>query len=344
MGTNSEDIELFLSDYFAGCLNAEEVREVEAWRDASEGNMRIYRQAKRLSESFDLLTEMKQYNAEKALNKVNGRIEHHRSFFFYWQRVAAVLILPVLFFAVWNYMGAFSKKSNLLAVTWQTIKTPPGVKSNLKLPDGTMVWLNSNTEITYPSAFVSKYRKVKVVGEAFFDVAKDKKHPFIVNLGNVSVQAVGTRFNIINYKDDSRNSVVLESGKVNLLNETLRKDKKVAEMTPGQIALFDKKETKITITNVNTSKYSSWIDGRLIFEEDSMNEVVNKLNHWFNVNIEIRDPEINTYVYTATFQNESLEQILKLLKLSAPINYQIISGKISKVGISSKERIILTKR
>ncbi len=344
MEINSEDMELFLSDYFAGRLDAEKVREVEAWRDVSEGNLRIYRQAKRLSESIDLLNEMKLYDAEKALNKVNGRIEQHHSFFFYWQRIAAVLILPILFFAIWNYMEPFSKKANLLAVTWQTIKTPPGVKSTLRLPDGTTVWLNSNTEITYPSAFVSKFRKVKVVGEAFFDVAKDKLHPFIVNLGKISVQAVGTRFNIINYKDDPRNSVVLESGKVNLLNETLRKEKKIAEMTPGQIALFDKKETKITITSVNTNKYSSWIDGRLIFEEDSMDEVVNKLNHWFNVNIEIRDPEINTYVYTATFQNESLEQILDLLKLSAPIDYRIIPGRVQKGQASSKERIILMKK
>ena len=341
------DYDELLASYFSGILTESEEKELEDWKEASEENLAIFKNAEKVWKSINLLQEMRGYNVSKALLNVHSKTElssgrYQKGFLFYWQRIAAILLLPLLISGIVYFMQAKHTSSN--TVVWQTIFTPPGVKSHVKLPDGTFVWLNSGTSLNYPSSFSDGTRNVKLLGEAFFDVAKDEKHPFIVDLGKINIEVVGTKFNAINYEQEGQTEVVLTSGKVKLFENHKNRSRLVSEMVPGQQAIYIKEENTISLKDVDTGKYTSWIDGKLIFRDDPMDDVVRKLNRWFNVQIEISDPDIGSYIYTATFQNKTIEQILSLIKRTSPVEYTIIPGKQLNDGSFEKQQIILRKR
>jgi len=341
------DYDELLPSYFSGTLTEAEKREMEDWKGASEENQSVFKNAEKVWQSLNLLQEMRSYNMPQALTKVHGKTEQapartQKGFLFYWQRIAAILILPILIGGAIYFTQAKHIAGNL--VVWQTITTPPGVKSRAQLPDGTIVWLNSGTNLSYPSSFFDHKRNVKLSGEAFFDVAKDEKHPFLVDLGKINIEVVGTKFNAINYEREGRTEVVLASGKVKLFEKIENENRLVSEMKPGQQAIFHHSENTISLNAVETGKYTSWIDGKLIFRDDPMDEVVRKLNRWFNVQIEIADPGIGSYIYTATFRNETVEQILNLIKRTSPVEYTIIPGKRLNDGSFEKQQIIIRKR
>jgi transmembrane sensor len=339
----TEHFETLLPSYFSGKLSPEEKQTVEDWKNASKENGLIFKNAEKIWKGLDLLQEMRTYDISQALLKVNNKIgQQHlnkHSFLFYWQRIAAVLLLPFLILAgTYLFLDNQSKKDDLI---WQTISTPPGVKSQTQLPDGTKVWLNSESSLCYPSSFAGGERNIKLTGEAYFEVAKDKRHPFHVDLGKIGIEVVGTAFNVIHYENEKQTEVVLTSGKIKLLEQKGNKRRTVTEMEPGEKAMYTESSDKISIQRVDTEKYTSWIHGRLFFRDDAMSEVVRRLNRWFNVEIEIPDPEIAQYVYTATFSDETIEQILDLFKKTSPIEYKIIPYKRMNNGSFIKQRIIL---
>jgi ferric-dicitrate binding protein FerR (iron transport regulator) len=115
-------------------------------------------------------------------------------------------------------------------------------------------------------------------------------------------------------------------------------------MHPGQRALYDKENQKVITQAVDVDKYIAWRDGNLIFRDDAMEDVVKRLSRWFNVEIVINDPEINNYIYKATFKNENLVQVLNLLKLSAPIDYRVTDRKLLPDGNFTKQKVFLMKK
>jgi len=336
-----------LATYFSGKITGEERQAVDEWKEASDENRIIFKNAEKVWQSLNLLQEMRQYNTDQALSKINIKLGQtnrniQKSFLFYWQRVAAILLLPLLILG--GIYFSLNNRTPNDAIVWQTITTPSGVKSQAQLPDGTMVWLNSGSTLHYPSSFTNKERNVKLSGEAFFEVVKDEQHPFHVNLGKISIEVLGTTFNVINYANEDQTEIILTSGKVRLLGQQKDTKQLIAEMQPGQKAVYLKASNKLSMQKVDTDKYTSWIDGQLIFRDDAMDEVIRRLDRWFNVEIEMADQEIAQYVYTATFKDETIEQILALLRRTAPIEYIIIPGK--RLGDESfeKQKIILKKR
>lgn len=345
--TEHLDYDELLSSYFSGTLTEVQRKELEEWKAASEENRLIFKDAEKVWLSLEMLKEMKGYDMPQALSNVHKKMEQssghsRKTILIYWQRIAAVLLLPLLIGMTIYYIKVKNASGN--AVVWQTISTPPGVKSQVQLPDGTVVWLNSGTKLSYPSVFSDHNRDVKLMGEAFFDVAKDEKHPFIVDLGKINIEVVGTTFNAINYEQEGQTEVVLASGKVKLYEKQENKIQLISQMTPGQQAIYLNADNTISLKDVDTQKYTSWIDGKLIFRDDPMDEVIRKLDRWFNVQIEIADPNIGAYIYTATFQNESIEQVMRLIERTSPIKYTIIPGKKLIDGSFEKQRIIITKR
>lgn len=340
------DYETLLISYFSGRLKDEEKQLIEEWKNSSEENLLIFKNSEKVWKSVNLLQEMRTYNTGQALLSVNNKIGHQplnkHGLLFYWQRIAAVLLLPILILGgIYLFPGGQQKKDHLV---WQTISTPPGVKSRAQLPDGTKVWLNSETSLRYPSSFASNERNVKLTGEAYFEVAKDKCRPFRVDLGKIGIEVVGTTFNVIHYENEKQTEVILTSGKIKLLELNGNKTHSATEMDPGQKAIYRESDRNLSLQQVDTEKYTSWIDGRLIFRDDKMIEVIKKLNRWFNVKIEIADPEIAQYIYTATFKDETIEQILYLIKRTSPIEYTITPGERLDDGSFEKQKIILNKR
>jgi transmembrane sensor len=341
------DYDKLLGDYFSGKLNADGRKHVEDWINASEENRAVFLNAEKVWHALNLLEEMKKYDAGKALEKVHdkiGEISHRnkKRFLFYWQRIAAVLLIPLLIATLGIYFFR-TTKTPTNPIVWQTISTPNGVRSQIQLPDGTTVWLNSGSKLTYPSIFSANERTVQLAGEAYFEIAKNEQKPFYVDLGKVGIAVTGTTFNVAHYSDEKQTEVVLTSGKVKLVEQEGNKRLDIVEMKPGEKAVYEESSRKITLVQTDTEKHTSWINGYLIFRDDVMTEVVKKLSRQFNVDIEIADPEIAQYVYTATFKDETLEQILFLLQKTSPISYTIQPAKQLNNGSFEAQKIILKK-
>lgn len=265
-----------------------------------------------------------------------------KKFFTIFTRVAAIFILPLLVYSV--YLTSKTKPAETHQIVWQTVKTPAGMQTDFLLPDGSHVWLNSGTVFKYPVSFVGNTRRVELVGEAYFDVIKDASHPFLVKAGKMNVEVKGTRFNLINYTDEKFSKLILESGSVRLFSGDYEERKTIMNIKPGELAVLDDISNQLSVSKVDVEKYTAWKDGLLIFRDDQMGEVVRKLNRWFNVEIILQSPELKGYVYTATYRDETLPQILELLKISAPIKYSITERKRLDDNSYSKRKIVITKR
>ncbi len=262
-----------------------------------------------------------------------------------FSKVAAVLILPLLVYSIYLTTRTFRTNSvETNQVVWQTVKTPVGMQTDFLLPDSSHVWLSSGSVFKYSMPFTHNSRQVELTGEAFFDVSKDSLHPFIVKAGKMNIAVKGTRFNVINYPDETYTELILESGSVRLFSGCYEDNKTIREIKPGQLVVFDNTLNDMSVSKVDVEKYTSWKEGILIFRDDKMDEVVRKLNRWFNVEIVLQSVELKEYVYTATYRDETLSQILELLKISAPIKYSITERERLPDNSYTKRKIVITKR
>ncbi len=339
--------EELLPSYFKGVLDKDEREKVEMWKETSKVNRQIFADSLKAWEAIEHLRRMKKYSAQKALGKVNHRIEKNKSLklFTFLQKVAAVLILPLLVVTFYFATKTPTTKVVNSNIAWNTLKTPAGLRSEFLLPDSTKVYLNSKTTLSYPVVFTGSSRNVKLIGEAYFEVAQNKKQPFIVNTGKINIEVTGTEFKASNYPDENLTEIVLASGKINLFQGEYSKEWKIIRsMVPGEKATYSNNEDKIYFEKVDVDKYISWKDGILMFRDDSMQDVVRRLSRWFNVDINLTGNKLKDYVYTATFQDESLLQILDLLKMSAPIDYSIKPRKRKSDNTFSKMEIEIVEK
>ena len=340
------EIEELLPGYLSGDLPHDDRAKIDEWRKASRDNEALYCEFLKAWEALPLLNEMEQFNSFKALKKVNTRLNSGSAG---WigviQRVAAIMLLPVFVYTGYLTVQRISdKKTNKENVVMQTVTSRQGMVTNFSLADGTKVWLNSGSELCFPSRFDKDSREVELRGEAFFQVTKNEKLPFRVNTKDLKIDVLGTSFNVISYTDEYQSEVILVEGKVRLSEGTGYNEKEIGTMYSGQRTIFSGEPGNIKIEDVEVDKYIAWRDGNLIFRDDPMEDVIRRLGRWFNVTIIVNDPEIKSYVYTATFRNENLEQVLRLLKLSAPIDYRMIESKLLSNNEFSKRKIYLMKK
>ena len=285
------------------------------------------------------LDEEKDLKKTVVLKKSVGKV------FTLFSRVAAILILPLLIYSLYLSFEKFKTGSSAAGrLVWQTVKTPAGMQTDFVLPDGSHIWLNSGSVLSYPLPFVQEKREVTLTGEAFFDVTRDNAHPFVVNAGKMNIEVKGTRFNVLNYTDEKITELILESGSVHLIYVDYKGNKVETQIKPGEHATLDNTRNLLSVNKVDVSKYTAWKEGMLIFRDDQMDEVVRKLNRWFNVEIILQSPELKDYVYTATYRDETLPQILELLKISAPVKYLITDRKRLPDNSYTKRKITITKR
>jgi ferric-dicitrate binding protein FerR (iron transport regulator) len=251
-------------------------------------------------------------------------------------RIAGVIILPIaIFIGIQMHREASLKKD-----AWVEIKSPEWARVQFSLPDGTTGWLNSNSSVKYNENFIAD-RHVTLKGEAFFDVFKDKKNPFIVTANEIAVKVLGTRFNIASYENEKTIEVVLEEGKLVFYDNA---KKNSYTMKPNDLVIYDKSDKDFITEVVQSKKYVSWKDGILIFRNDPLDVVANKLERWFNIEVVNNVSLAKDIRLRATFNDESLEDVLNLLKLSLPIDYRVENRGINPAGTYLKKKVILIPR
>lgn len=259
-----------------------------------------------------------------------------------FSKVAAILLLPLLVALYFGWMQRDTDNRSMLT----TVSVPLGARSRITLPDGSEVMLNSGSELTYPMSFKKRdHRLVTLSGEGFFKVLEDKNQPFIVRMNDMDLKVTGTSFNARAYNDETNVTVVLVSGSVRLGEMAGEKQfTDLATLRPNDVFTFNKttKRNRVHYSN-DLTKYIAWTRGRTVFDNDEIQVVIDKLEKLYNVDVIVKDPEILVYRLTATFTNESLERALRILSLSSPINYQLLSGSNEEAGIFEKRTLILRK-
>ncbi|MBF4484908.1 FecR family protein [Flavobacterium sp. CSZ] len=229
-----------------------------------------------------------------------------------------------------NRLVYFNTDSNSnTKLVYNTLKIPYGKKFEVQLSDGTIVYLNAGTSLRYPVQFVkNQSRQVYLTGEAFFEVSKDKAHPFTVNAQEVNVEVLGTKFNVNSYVEDASTNVVLVEGKVSLY-----KDKKTAEnqvyLTPGLKGSNVKGQQKITTEIVNTDYYTAWVKGSLVFKNASFDAIIKTLERHYNVTFINENKALGKEIFNARFDNEPIEVVLKYFNDSYAIDYKINEDQIT---------------
>ena len=220
--------------------------------------------------------------------------------------------------------GLVYKAGSGAQVVYNTMTTPRARQYNLELSDGTKVWLNASSSITFPTSFAANERKVTLTGEAYFEVTKDKKRPFRVSVNDMQVNVLGTHFNINAYDDEATVNTTLLEGSV-LLAE---KDKKVL-LKPGQQAQKQKAGAIVVNDNVNIEEVMGWKNGVFYFENASLQKVLRQLSRWYDVDV-VYEKGIPSRMFEGEIQrNLQLSQVLKILEKNK-VHFKI-DGKILRV-------------
>jgi transmembrane sensor len=347
MKNGYRELEELLPGYLSGELPDKDREMIDEWRIQSQENEDIFQESLNAWEAIPLLHEMEQFNSFETLKKINMRLSKQETTI-WWipvQRIAAILLLPLLVYSGFiSVRNASLKKQQEEHVVMQTISSRQGMVTKFDLADGTKVWLNSGSTLQFPNSFIGDLREVKLTGEAFFTVAKNEKQPFRVHAKELNIEVLGTSFNVVSYNDEQQAEVVLVEGKVKLSTENDQIEKNIGVMQPGQRAVYKEDTRKVEAQKVNVEKYIAWRDGNLVFRDDKMEDVAKRLSRWYNVEFVINDPEIKSYAYKATFRNETLSQVLDLLKISAPIDFRITENKLLPNGEYTKQKVYLMKK
>ncbi len=312
-----------LISYIKGEIySSEEISQILDWIELSAENQEQYNRLKNLW----VITGLDQSpDAEVPVffhpgKKVPMRSTIIRSFLKY----AAVFILAFILGYGSLYFISKDQPSQYSGL-YNTIDVPRGQRSQITLYDGTKVWINSGTILKYPVTFSKDTREVYVQGEAYFDVAKDKEHPFIVNAGQLKIKVLGTRFNVCAYPEDENSYTTLEEGSVNAINTG---NGEQLTLKPGEQVTFNPETNNLKYQEVNTELYTSWKENLLRFDEATFEELIIKMERWYGINITI-DPSVDRNErYTMTIKTESLREMLLLISKTTQIKYEINGNSV----------------
>ena len=242
-----------------------------------------------------------------------------------WKVAASVaIILSIGFGSLWG-LQHFSNQSGTANIR---IESPAGEKSKVVLADGSMVWLNSQTTLYYNA---SEPRKVILEGEAYFEIAKDREHPFqVTTASGLKVMVLGTKFNLRSFANENQVETTLEEGEVMITGVDAERP---VRLEPGQQASFDIRNKQFHIKNVSPDIYSVWKNNELRFTDTSFRDLVLRIERWYGIKVDL-DPSISaTNRFTMTIKTESLRELLTMMQLTSKFAYEI-NGE--EVTISNK--------
>ncbi|QNK62438.1 FecR family protein [Pedobacter sp. PAMC26386] len=335
-----------LSEKLSGEISADDdqgfmamLAENEDYRREYESLTAYFQQQNRPYENIDVIFQQikQRINTVGAEPKPIFNSKSANQSFNQWYRIAAIFIFGLCTFFAYQFFHKKNIENPDLAITWKKSATPGRQTSTLILADGSKVTLNAVSEIKYPATFHGQTREVYLSGEAFFDVAKDHQHPFIVHTKNISIKVLGTAFDVKSYPNEHATETTLLRGKVEI---TLNK-------RPAKQILLNPAE-KFTLTHaaesssehLNGDIYSitpityykgdknaipeiSWMNNKLLFRNEPFSQLSLRLSRWYGVNFIFKSAELKDYKFTGEFEKESLTAALKALQFITPFEYKI---------------------
>lgn len=235
-----------------------------------------------------------------------------------WQFAACFLLLVGL--GTTYYLNHVASNSHQAALIYKTVRTLKGQKLQVKLSDGTLVWLNSESVLRFPESFKGNLRTLQFSGEAYFDVAKDPSKPFIIHTAKTKVKVLGTRFNLRALAAEKATSVVVEEGKVKFIGQP---GKQETILTANRRGIFEVSPVPVMMAQgVSAGQYIAWKNNELLLDNLTIEEVAQTLERWYDVDIKINRADLAQERYTGDFKNPTLKQVLESMSFAVKFNYR----------------------
>lgn len=283
--------------FFEGNASIQEEKQVREWMEASFENRHAFFKERKIFDAMTLLTEEDNESHTHKLSVFKG------NWFRKLVEMAAVIAITV---GITVFYQQSSDKRHLLAI--QKIAVPAGQRINLELSDGTVVWLNSRTKIEYPALFAGNDRRVKLDGEAYFEVAKNAHKPFIVETGKGNIEVLGTKFNVEAYSEDQTFTTALMEGAVRVIRE-----KRQYKLHSNQLAYLE--NGKMHITPIKDFSLYRWREGLICFKNESFPNIIKKFEKYYGVDIKIENKAVANYHCTGKFrQSDGVLYALRVLQ------------------------------
>lgn len=286
--------------FFEGSTTIEEEKKIRAWIESSPDHLKELFNERKIFDTTALLAVPEPITSRKE--------KRDNSLFFFpvWLKIAAAIVVTLL--TTLFYQNQMLKKEQL---AMQTITVPTGQRVNLILSDGTSVWLNSRTTMTYPVVFGKKTREVKINGEAFFDVAKNKKTPFIVYTKNSELEVLGTKFNVADYGKECSFSASLMEGSIKIYNAN--KKGNTLTLSPNTMVSFC--GDSLVKKEIKDFAHYRWKEGLICFKEMSFANVMKELEKCYGIKIVIENKKVLKYMLTGKFrQVDGINYALNVLQ------------------------------
>ncbi len=357
---NQQQIDDLIIRFFSNETSFDENQIIGAWINESEANHKYFESFRNLwlaSAQVAIPTKFKKPIAVTPTASISNFSK--RNYFIEFSKVAAIFVFAFLTGAIGYRFLADSKKSQCNNFKPVTIESSRGAMSVVVLPDGTRVWLNSGSKLLYDKEYNENQRMVTLVGEAYFDVITNPSKPFVVRAGKLAIKAMGTSFNVKAYPEDYSVVTTLVKGKVIIEGKDNNNKDFAVWMQPKQtLTYFENKKDFIAIKKdpakanviftqneksnqivmeelsiikvkkVKTELYTSWRDANWVIEKQNLYNLARQLERRYSVVIDLRSENIKNFHFSGTIQNETIEQIMEIMRNTMPLKFSMEKGKI----------------
>ena len=335
MEEENKHIDELIANYLTEGLDKNALDELKTWIAASAENQQYFICQREIWFSAVSREAASVYDKDKAFENFRNRVESQKeiqstsrrgfSLSALW-RYAAVVAIIIAVGCISYWQGEVNVKDTFADIS---VEAPLGSKTKLYLPDGTLVWLNAGSRMTYSQGFGVDNRKVELEGEGYFEVKRNEKIPFFVKTKDLQLQVLGTKFNFRDYPEDHEVVVSLLEGKVGLNN--LLREEKEAVLPPDERAVLNKANGLLTVESVTASNASQWTDGYLFFDEELLPDIAKELERSYNVKIHIANDSLKTFRFYGNFvrREQNIQEVLEALASTEKMQYKIEERNIT---------------
>lgn len=335
MEEENKHIDELIANYLTEGLDKNALDELKTWIAASAENQQYFIRQREIWFSAVSREAASVYDKDKAFENFRNRVESQKeiqstsrrgfSLSALW-RYAAVVAIIIAVGCISYWQGEVNVKDTFADIS---VEAPLGSKTKLYLPDGTLVWLNAGSRMTYSQGFGVDNRKVELEGEGYFEVKRNEKIPFFVKTKDLQLQVLGTKFNFRDYPEDHKVVVSLLEGKVGLNN--LLREEKEAVLSPDERAVLNKANGLLTVESVTASNASQWTDGYLFFDEELLPDIAKELERSYNVKIHIANDSLKTFRFYGNFvrREQNIQEVLEALASTEKMQYKIEERNIT---------------
>lgn len=330
----SEKLKISIINYLSGKWEECDSVLLNEWLESSPENSNLFGQLVDLWEADHISRREKEFNTDMAWSRIESQMNHNSSGIIRFPavkhitRYAAIFVLALVLGGIGYSLFQNKIRSNFYSSSVVEYTAPYGSKTSLKLLDGSLVWLNAGTILKYNQGFGTRNRNIELSGEAYFEVAKNKKLPFVVNAKELSVRAVGTKFNVKAYPEETAVETILMEGSVKVKALTAGGKSEVL-LTPNQKAIFSLQDNKLNVSATNDTDEISWFTDKWVIKNKKLGEFAKLLERRYNIDFTFNDEQIKNYEFGGTIKDETIEQVLTAISYSAPLKYKIINKHVT---------------